>query len=163
MSKPALPKSKTRTSEDAPARLTRLASLLLTALLLGPGAVGCTPEPQDESIARQIEGEWALVRLTGGAAGIDQTYSIGDAPQTVTFDDEGRYTYIERGLSTGADTTTGNWFMTEVARAGDTLSFRFTDQLPQPLKSRRMRLVAQTRLETQGECCDQFGYTYQKL
>ncbi len=142
-------------------RLASHVCLVITALL-GLGIVGCESDPQDQSIAEQIVGEWTLVRLTGGVAGLDLTYSAADSPETITFDDEGEYTFIRRGASTGADTLTGQWFMTEVARTNDTLSFRFTDQLPRDLASRRMYLIGQTRLQTQIDCCDQFDYTYEK-
>lgn len=142
---------------------------LLLATLASLGALsGCERDPQDESIGVQIIGEWALVRQSGGIAGQTIDFPIDDSPAVIRFSDSGEYTYITTTrLNTdppafSRDTTTGDWFMTNVARRGDTLSFTFDNQLPPAFGNQDFRLVAQSELSTQVACCDQVDRVYRK-
>ncbi len=162
MMESVLPKSKNRASKGVSDRRLACQVCLVLAALLGLGSASCAADPQDESIGEQIQGEWALTRLSGGLAGINQAYAAEDSPETITFDDQGEYTYVRRATGASRDTTRGRWFITNVARSHDTLSFRFTDQLPGAFAGRDMRLVGRTVLETQPTCCDRFEYTFVK-
>ena len=117
----------------------RLRLCLATAAL-----AACTAEELQPSVAEQIIGEYYLALSSGGFTGETQTWSPTDSPAAITFADDGTYTFLTVGA--GADTIVGEWFMTQVARRGDTLSFRFTDQLPPAFRQADALLIDGERL-----------------
>ena len=115
----------------------RILLCLATAAL-----ASCTDEELQPSVAELIIGEYYLAEVSGGITGMTEVYLPGSSPAAITFSEEGTYTYV----AAGADAATGEWFMTQVARANDTLSFRFTNQLPGPFRGAAALLIDGERL-----------------
>ena len=122
------------------------------------------PEATLESTNEALVGDWALVRVTGGFAGVDINYSIAESPETLTFRDS-----APSEVDTKTDTTlvTGLYDVVDVTSSNDTTFFSFG---PVPvtneffyLTGRPMYLIGSDRLESEIICCDQHEFYFDKL
>lgn len=113
----------------------------LTAAVLN--LIGCVEEDLRPSVAEEIIGTYYLAERGGSRGGGTAAFTPADSPVDMTFDDEGGYLYVRRrgGVVGGADSMRGAWSMTEVARRGDTLSFRFDNRLPEIFRQRTTLLI----------------------
>jgi len=111
-----------------------------------------------------LQGGWALVRVTGGIAGIDENYTTSDSPEILTFQSDSTLK-----VETKTDTTlqTNFYSVLDVTSSNDTIFFSFGSAPGNinyfHLSGRPMLLIDSEKLVTEIICCDQFDYAYVKL
>ncbi len=123
--------------------------------------------PVEATISSTIEllqGGWALVRVTGGIAGIDENYTASDSPEILTFQSDSA---LKVETKTDSTLQTNFYSVEEVTSSNDTIFFLFGSAPANinqfHLTGRPMLLIDSEKLVTEVICCDQFDYTYVKL
>lgn len=140
-------------------------SLLLLSLIAACSKEEPSPAT-NESVTEVLLGEWALIRRSGGIAGVDETYTIDNSPETITFrKTDGMYfVYTKTRIDTSL--ATYNYYVQDVTSSNDTTFFTFS-----PIRStsanfylsgRPMYLIDQQILQTAPICCDFFDYRFER-
>ena len=117
-----------------------------------------------ESTTETLLGEWALITVRGGIAGIDNTYTVETSPRSLDFQarDE-RNTVIDKQDTT---TVTSSFFVEDVTTDGDTIFFSFSTVRDGSgnfvLSGRPMYLIDKRILQTAPICCDFLDYRFEK-
>ena len=135
----------------------------MVTIAVAAGLVSCSKDPldgnvPDGSVGQQLIGRWALIETSGGLLGQPVTFDPVSSPDQIEFRNDRSY---ERFTPT--DTTEANYWVVDVARVQDTLSFRFALAGNELFVGRRVRIVGGKRLETIPECCDQVDQVFARL
>ena len=140
--------------------------LLVIAVAATASVTACDPVEDQASATLTLQGAWALTQITGGFAGVNIAIAADTTPFRIAFLDDGTYlarvdtASALRGLGSTlglADGATGTWFMTDVSRSNDTLTFTFRDDF---LGGTRAVLAEGETLYTVSDCCDRFDYVF---
>ena len=127
-------------------------------LLAGLTLTSCDLTAPLDPPSDQLSGTYALVRITGGFAGIDTSYQVQNSPQTLRLQEDGTLS-----LTTDGVTSVGAWSVDAIVRRGDTLSGTFAETSDElDFAGYRAQLVADEQLFLDGPCCDFFNYTFVK-
>lgn len=123
-----------------------------------------TPITIDDT-TNALLGDWALVRITGGVAGIDESYPPENSPRTLDFQiNDLRNTVLDK---TDTTTTTSSFFVQDLTDSNDTTFFTFSPirdgSANFVLSGRPMYLIGQRVLQTAPICCDFFDFRFEKI
>ncbi len=138
--------------------LRRAAPVVLSFALLAAACKKDELEVQPVgSLGEQIVGEWALVRSSGGIVGGSQMYELASSPDVIQFRSDQDYIRFR-----SSDTSSGAYWLRDVARIKDTISFHFGLRSEAEFGTRRYRIIDGNVLETVQECCDQIDLVYHR-
>lgn len=137
----------------------------MLVLLLGSCNKDDYPAPVTvASTYTDLTGDWALIRVTGGIAGIDESYSVEESPETLSF---GGIDSSHVDIISDTTIVTVSYGIEDVSSSNDTTFFTFSSIRTSPqnfyLSGLPMLIIDKRTLQSQAPCCDFFDYRLEKL